>query len=363
MKMPMLTNFKKMYFTNIILGFILCISVVNVRANETSKTEATSSNSAIVEAKTEVKSEKFDPGKLIMHHIADEHEWHFMTIGHTHVTLPLPCIVYSESKGLKFFSSSNFKNEHHEEVPYQGLVLSHGKIHAENGEHIYDISITKNVASLLISAILLLSIFIGIGKKYQDNPHRAPKGIQSLFEPIIIFIRDEIAKPNIGEKHFRRFMPYLLTVFFFIWFNNVLGLIPGGANVTGNIAVTLVLALIAFVITIFNGKKNYWLHIFAMPGVPKWLLVILTPVEIVGIFMKPFSLTVRLFANITAGHIILLSLVSLIFIFKSAALGIAVVPFSLFMSVIEMIVSVVQAYIFTMLVSTYIGAAVEEHHH
>lgn len=363
MKMPMFTNFKKMYFTNIILGFILCISGVNVRANEPSKTEATSSNSAIVEAKTEVKSEKFDPGKLIMHHIADEHEWHFMTIGHTHVTLPLPCIVYSESKGLKFFSSSNFKNEHHEEVPYQGLVLSHGKIHAENGEPIYDISITKNVASLLISAVLLLSIFIGIGKKYQDNPHRAPKGIQSLFEPIIIFIRDEIAKPNIGEKHFRRFMPYLLTVFFFIWFNNVLGLIPGGANVTGNIAVTLVLALIAFVITIFNGKKNYWLHIFAMPGVPKWLLVILTPVEIVGIFMKPFSLTVRLFANITAGHIILLSLVSLIFIFKSAALGIAVVPFSLFMSVIEMIVAVVQAYIFTMLVSTYIGAAVEEHHH
>jgi F-type H+-transporting ATPase subunit a len=365
MKMPMLTNLKKMYFTNIILGFLFCLTSLTVWANENdaaqkpAPTEATSTATAPEEST----SEKFDPGKLIMHHIADEHEWHFMTIGHTHVTLPLPCIVYSESKGLMLFSSSNFKNEHHEEVPYQGLALSHGKIHAENGEHIYDISITKNVASLLISAVLLLSIFIGIGKKYQDNPHRAPKGIQSLFEPIIIFIRDEIAKPNIGDKHFRRFMPYLLTVFFFIWFNNVLGLIPGGANVTGNIAVTLVLALIAFFITIFNGKKNYWLHIFAMPGVPKWLLVILTPVEIVGIFMKPFSLTVRLFANITAGHIILLSLVSLIFIFKSAALGIAVVPFSLFMSVIEMIVAVVQAYIFTMLVSTYIGAAVEEHHH
>ena len=143
----------------------------------------------------------------------------------------------------------------------------------------------------------------------------------------------------------------------------MLGLIPGGANVTGNIAVTLVLAIIAFVITNLNGKKNYWLHIFAMPGVPKWMLVILTPVEIVGVFMKPFSLMVRLFANITAGHIILLSLVSLIFIFENAALGIAVVPFSLFMNVIEMIVAVIQAYIFTMLVSTYIGAAVEEHHH
>lgn len=362
----MFTYFKKMYFSNIILGFLFCFSGLTVWAKEGVKVQESATHevaSTQAVAPLETKSEKFDPGKLIMHHIADEHEWHFMTIGHTHVTLPLPCIVYSESKGLRFFSSSNFKNEHHEEVPYQGLILSHGKIHAENGEHIYDISITKNVASLLISAILLLSIFIGIGKKYQDNPHRAPKGIQSLFEPIIIFIRDEIAKPNIGDKHFRRFMPYLLTVFFFIWFNNVLGLIPGGANVTGNIAVTLVLALIAFVITIFNGKKNYWLHIFAMPGVPKWLLVILTPVEIVGIFMKPFSLTVRLFANITAGHIILLSLVSLIFIFKSAVLGIAVVPFSLFMSVIEMIVAVVQAYIFTMLVSTYIGAAVEEHHH
>lgn len=355
-----------MYFTNIILGFLLCVSSLHAWANEASTLQGSALNPATaarVEALPVVQKEKFDPGKLIMHHIADEHEWHFMTVGHTHVTLPLPCIIYSESKGFMLFSSSRFKNEKHEEVPYQGLVLSHGKIHAENGDHIYDISITKNVASLLISAILLLSIFIGIGKKYLFNPHRAPKGIQSLFEPIIIFIRDEIARPNIGEKHFRRFMPYLLTVFFFIWFNNLLGLIPGGANVTGNIAVTLVLAIIAFFITVFNGKKNYWLHIFAMPGVPKWLLVILTPVEIVGIFMKPFSLTVRLFANITAGHIILLSLVSLIFIFESATLGIAVVPFSLFMSVIEMIVAVVQAYIFTMLVSTYIGAAVEEHHH
>jgi F-type H+-transporting ATPase subunit a len=366
MKMPMFTYFKKMYFSNIILGFLFCLTSLTVWANEKEVAEKPASAEVAMtqaEAPEESKSDKFDPGKLIMHHIADEHEWHFMTIGHTHITLPLPCIVYSESKGLSVFSSANFKNEHHEEVPYQGLMLEHGKIHAENGEHVYDFSITKNVASLLISAILLLTIFIGIGKRYQENPHRAPKGMQSLFEPVIIFVRDEIAKTNIGEKHYRRFMPYLLTVFFFIWFNNMLGLIPGGANVTGNIAVTLVLAIIAFVITNLNGKKNYWLHIFAMPGVPKWMLVILTPVEIVGVFMKPFSLMVRLFANITAGHIILLSLVSLIFIFENAALGLAVVPFSLFMNVIEMIVAVIQAYIFTMLVSTYIGAAVEEHHH
>ena len=346
--MPIKTFFKKMYFSNIILGLLFSFSSLSLWANEAVVADSSHASVAISEAGHEAAAnENFDPGKLIMHHIADEHEWHFFTIGHTHITLPLPCIVYSPSQGLLVFSSSNFKNEHHEEVPYQGLALEHGKIHAANGEHVYDFSITKNVASLLISAVLLLSIFIGIGKKYQENPHRAPKGVQSLFEPVIIFVRDEIAKTNIGEKHYRRFMPYLLTVFFFIWFNNMLGLIPGGANVTGNIAVTLVLAVIAFVITNLNGKKNYWLHIFAMPGVPKWMLVILTPVEIVGVFMKPFSL----------------SLVSLIFIFENAALGVAVVPFSLFMNVIEMIVAVIQAYIFTMLVSTYIGAAVEEHHH
>lgn len=370
--MPIKTYFKKMYFSNIILGLWMGLTSLSLVAQETQTEKVEQTVSPTKETKLaenaneeshEATSEKFDPGKLIMHHIADEHEWHFFNIGETHVTLPLPCIVYSASKGIEIFSSTHFKNEHHEEIPYQGYVMEHGKIHAQNGEAIFDFSITKNVASLLISAVLLLTIFIGIGKRYQENPHRAPKGAQSLFEPVIIFVRDEIAKTNIGEKHYRRFMPYLLTVFFFIWFNNMLGLIPGGANVTGNIAVTLVLAIIAFVVTNINGRKNYWLHIFAMPGVPKWMLVILTPVEIVGIFMKPFSLMVRLFANITAGHIILLSLVSLIFIFENAALGLAVVPFSLFMNVIEMIVAVIQAYIFTMLVSTYIGAAVEEHHH
>jgi F-type H+-transporting ATPase subunit a len=367
-QMQVKTSIQKMYFSNILLGLFLSFISLNVFANEPvtahdSASHDTAAHAAAPAAAHAAPAEKFDPGKLILHHIADEHDWHFFTIGHFHATLPLPCIVYTESAGVQVFSSSNFKNEHHEEIPYNGFVLEHGKIHAENGEKVYDFSITKNVASLLLSAVLLLSIFIGIGKKYKENPHRAPKGLQSLFEPIIIFVRDEIAKNNIGEKHYRRFMPYLLTIFFFIWFNNMLGLIPGGANLTGNIAVTLVLAIIAFFVTNFNGRSTYWTHIFAMPGVPKWMLVILTPVEIVGIFMKPFSLMVRLFANITAGHIILLSLVSLIFIFENAALGLAVVPFSLFMNVIELIVAFIQAFIFTMLVSTYIGAAVEEHHH
>ena len=155
----------------------------------------------------------------------------------------------------------------------------------------------------------------------------------------------------------------MLTLFFFIWINNLLGLLPGGANLTGNIAVTLVLAVIAFFVTNLNGKSTYWGHIFAMPGVPKWLLILLTPVEVIGLFMKPFSLMVRLFANISAGHIILLSLISLIFIFESIAISPIIVGFSIFMNLIELLVALLQAYIFTMLTSTYIGSAVEEHHH
>jgi F-type H+-transporting ATPase subunit a len=184
--MPIKTFLKKMYFSNIILGLLFSFSSFSLVANESVK----ASEEATAPAVTNAEPTKFDPGKLILHHIADEHEWHFFTVGHFHATLPLPCIVYTASSGLQVFSSSNFKNEHHEEIPYNGFVLEHGKIHAENGEQVYDISITKNVASLLISAVLLLTIFIGIGKKYQDNPHRAPKGLQSMFEPIIIFVRD-----------------------------------------------------------------------------------------------------------------------------------------------------------------------------
>ncbi len=231
-----------------------------------------------------------------------------------------------------------------------------------SGRKFYDLSITRNVASLLISAILLIVIFFSVSSAYKKNHGRAPRGIQSFFEPIILFVRDDIAKPNIGPKY-ARYMPYLLTVFFFIWFNNLLGLMPGGANLTGNIAVTLVLALITLLIVLFSSNKYYWQHIFATPGVPLWLLPIMIPVEIIGIFTKPFSLMVRLFANITAGHIIILSLFSLIFIFKSIAVGPVVVAFALFMNVLELLVAILQAYVFTMLSAMYIGSAVEEHAH
>ena len=355
---------KKVYYSNI-FAFLFFISS-SLFAQE-KVADSTAHEGVAIHATTEgeehgEEAEAFNPGKMMMEHIADEHEWHFATNGHTHYSIPLPCIVYNQG-GLKVFSSSNFKNEYHEEVAYEGLKLEEGKIVAEDGSFVFDLSITKNVASLLISFMLLIITFLVIAKSYKERAGKAPKGLQSFFEPIIVFIRDEVAKTNIGEKHYRRFLPYLLTVFFFILFNNILGLLPGSANVTGNIAVTLVLAVIAFLVTNLNGRSTYWGHIFAMPGVPKWLLVLLTPVEIIGIFMKPISLMIRLFANITAGHLILLSLIALIFIFKSLGVALIAVPFSLFMNLIEILVAFLQAYIFTVLVSTYIGAAVEEAHH
>jgi F-type H+-transporting ATPase subunit a len=322
---------------------------------------------------------EFNPGDLILHHIADSHEWHFATIGDSHITLPLPIILYTDN-GIDVFSSSEFHHAEKKEITNQKgekehalvlkrekgtYVMTHDHITLENGGKLYDFSITKNVASLLISAVLLLVVFFSVAKAYKVNAGKAPKGIQSFFEPIIVFIRDEIAIPNIGSKH-ERFMPYLLTVFFFIWFNNLLGLMPGGANVTGNIAVTLTLALLTLIITLASSNKYYWQHILNTPGVPWWLkflIPIMPVVELVGIFTKPFSLMVRLFANITAGHIIILSLLSLIFLFKSYAVAPVSVAFAVIMNCLELFVAILQAYVFTLLSAMYFGGAVEEHHH
>ncbi len=303
---------------------------------------------------------KFRAGEMILHHVGDSPEWHFATIGHTHLTLPLPVILYVPGGGLDVFSSSRFHNETRTYGDYK--LDEHDHITSLSGNKFYNFSITKNVASLMLSAILLIAIFFTVAGAYKKNHGRAPRGIQSFFEPIILFVRDDIARPNIGPKY-ERYMPYLLTVFFFIWFNNLLGLMPGGANLTGNIAVTLVLALITLLIVLFSSNKYYWQHIFATPGVPAWLLPIMIPVELIGIITKPFSLMVRLFANITAGHIIILSLFSLIFIAKSIAVGPVIVGFALFMNVLELLVAILQAYVFTMLSALYIGSAVEEHEH
>lgn len=303
--------------------------------------------------------EKFNPGDMIMHHIADAHEWHFFD----GATLYLPVILYSSDRGVEVFSSSRFYDAHHQPAEYNGYRLEHNHIvPTEAGRKVYDFSITKNIASMLLSVTLMVIIFFTIAGRYKNNPGKAPRGIQSFFEPIILFIRDDVAKPNIGPKY-ERFMPYLLTIFFFIWFNNLLGLFPAGANLTGNIAVTLVLATLTLIITLINSTKTYWAHIFKTPGVPVALLPIMIPIELVGILTKPFSLMVRLFANITAGHIIILSLFSLIFIFQSFAIGPIAVAFAVFMNFLELFVALLQAYVFTLLTAMYFGGAVEEHHH
>ena len=286
------------------------------------------------------------------------------------LTLPLPVILYSADRGVEVFSSSRLG---HNEV-YNGYKLEHGHISRVDaagkpmeGVQVRDFSITKNVASLLLSALILLTVFISIANSYGKNKGKAPTGLQSFLEPIVLFVRDEIARPNLGPKY-EKYLPYLLTLFFFILVNNLLGLLPGGANLTGNIAVTLVLAVITFFVTNLSGNKHYWMHLVKPTGVPLALLPIMIPVEIVGLFMKPLSLMIRLFANITAGHIIILALLSLIFIAGKASAGVGygvsliVVPFTLFMNLIELLVAFLQAFIFTLLTSMYIGGAIEDNH-
>ncbi|MBF25027.1 MAG: ATP synthase F0 subunit A [Flavobacteriales bacterium] len=320
--------------------------------------------------------EKFQPGEMIMHHILDTHDWHILDWQGHAVSIPLPIIIFHEDTGWEIFLSSKFNHGHD---VYNGYKLDHGNIIAVNADgskniketdKIWDLSITKNVFSLLLSIVILLSVFISISNRYKKNKNKAPKGIQSLLEPIIIFVRDDIAKSAIGDKDYKRYLPFLLTVFFFIFLNNLLGLVPffpGGANLTGNIAVPMVLAAMVFIITTLSGKKYYWKHIFAMPGVPKPVLLILTPIEIFGVFLKPLVLMIRLFANITAGHIIILSFFSMIFIFGEmspiAGYGVSVFSglFVLFMMTLELLVAFLQAYVFTLLAAMYFGMAVEEH--
>lgn len=325
----------------------------------------------------------FNAGEMIMHHIGDAHDWHILDYDGHPVSIPLPIIIYDKNNGLSMFSSSKFDHGH---ASYKGYALDHGKIIAVNeaGDKdeaatsaIVDLSITKNVTAMLISIAIMLWLFIAVAKGYTRNRGKAPKGIQSFMEPVILFVRDDIAKAAIGDKHYMRFMPYLLTIFFFIWLNNILGLVPffpGGANLTGNIAVPMVLALITLIITTFSGKKHYWMHIFAMPGVPKGVLILLTPIEILGMFIKPFVLMVRLFANITAGHIVVLVFFSLIFIASGAgtpevstvggiAAAVPAVAFTIFINLLELLVGFLQAFVFTFLSAIYFGMAVAEGDH
>jgi F-type H+-transporting ATPase subunit a len=367
-----LNYYKKRSYTCFIILFVLVFSFKFSFANENTKHET-----------GENKKEKFNAGEMIIEHIIDAHEWHIAKVGDISITVPLPIILIDNGK-LVTFMSSKF---HHGTQSYMGYFLSKegknkGKIikvksdgitEDENASLPLDFSITKNVLSIFLMVFILCAIFIPVARRYKKHVDHAPKGLQSVLEPLILFVRDDIAKASIGEKKYEKYMPYLLTIFFFIFFMNLLGLVPffpGGANVTGNIAVTMVLALFTFIITTFSAKKSYWVHIINTPGVPWWLklpLPLMPVVETIGVFTKPFVLMVRLFANIMAGHIIALGFMSLIFIFgaisASFGYGVSIVSvfFNVFMALIELLVAFIQAYVFTLLSALYFGMAIEDH--
>jgi F-type H+-transporting ATPase subunit a len=309
-------------------------------------------------AKAHDENAPVDITAIALEHVADSHSWHLWGEGHDAVALPLPIILYSSTKGLQVFSSARFEHGH---ASYNGYSLEDEKVISEDAtESVYDLSITKNVAQMLFSAILIFLLFVSIAKSYKSQGvTSAPKGKQSFFEPLITFVRDDIAKGNIGHGS-DKYVPYLLTVFFMILVNNVFGMIPIGANLTGNIAFTLVLSVATLIITNINGNKNYWSHIF-LPHAPKAIWPILIPIEIVGILTKPFALMIRLFANMTAGHIIVISLIGLIFVFKSIYIAPVSIAFALFIDVLECLVAFLQAYVFTMLTALFIGSAVADH--
>ena len=339
---------------------------------------------AIESDSTSVKNEssnKFEPGKFVIEHVSDAYEWHIATFGETHLSVPLPIILYSSTKGWNFFMSSKF---HHGHETYNNFRIENegkneGKIVELNdaGEVSslpIDLSITKTVAGIFVSVIVLLLVFLNIAKTAKRRAGMAPQRMQNLFEPVILFVRDDIAKPAIGEKRFEKFMPFLLTVFFFILINNLLGLIPifpFGANVTGNIGVTMVLAMFTFLVTTFNTNKHYWKEIYN-PEVPWWLkfpIPLMPIVELTGVITKPFVLMIRLFANMLAGHLIVTVFVSLIFIFAvkmgvAGGLGVSVISvlFSVFMLLLDVLVSFIQAYVFTLLSALYFGMASPDHH-
>lgn len=325
------------------------------------------SSVALAQHSHHASDEPFDATALINSHVSNSHDYHLWDWNGHPVSLPLPIILYTD-KGLVTFLSSEFHHDNSGEI----VVEKNGEQFVKVNEQIrykdaskgrpLDFSITKNVVVLMLAALLMLCIFMCMASSYKKND-RAQRGLSGFLEPLVLFVRDDIAKPNIGH-HYERYMPYLLTVFFLIWIGNLLGLLPiVSGTLTNDIVFTGTLAVITFLITTFSANKNYWKHIFATPGVPMWLAPIMIPVEVLGMFTKPFALMVRLFANITAGHIIILSLISLIFIFKTLVASVVSVPFALFINVLELLVAFIQAYVFTLFSALFIGTAIEEEHH
>jgi len=365
----------KRLFSLLVLTFgVFGASFCALAQTESNDKSASPVEPAAAEAKAgEKENNKLDVAKVIFGHIADAHEWHLFSIKHegaepTEIAFPLPVIIYNSQKGLSVFSSSKIE----EGEPYEGYRLVRGpmkeKVVSDDGAPIYDISITKNVLSMLIGVALLLWVMMQAGKKY--NKHgatKAPSGMQNFIEVVVIFLRDEVAKPCLGDKY-KKYMPLLLTIFFFIWINNLLGLLPGGANFTGNIAVTACLALLAFIVILVNSKKHFWMHLINPPGVPFGIKFLLVPIEIVSLFIKPMALCIRLFANIMAGHIVILALICIVFIFAAinTYVGAGFVPvslaFSIFMFLLELLVGAIQAFIFVNLTAVFIGQGLEGAH-
>ncbi len=316
----------------------------------------------------EEKKQGFDANKVIFSHILDAHEFHFFEYEGAdgeehHVTLPLPVILYSPQKGMSVFMSSAFHHGEHEAHGYK--MVGEKIVATDPNVTVYDFSLTRNVVQMMLALAVLIWIMLSVAGKYNGEV-KAPTGMQNAIEPVITFIRDEVAIPNLGAKA-DKFLPYLLTVFFFILVNNIFGLIPAAANVTGNITFTLVLALVSFVVITISSNKHYWSHIFN-PPVPGFVKGIMVPVEVLQVVTKPFALMIRLFANMMAGHVIIICLVSLIFIFAGISKGVGIgftpvsIAFAVFIYLIEVLVAFIQAFIFTMLTAVFISQAVEGDH-
>jgi F-type H+-transporting ATPase subunit a len=343
--------------------------------------------------KSAEKAEKVDAAKVIMEHIMDSHEYHFADINGHAISLPLPVLLYSPQRGFDAFMSSKLEHGHAAHNGYQ-LVTDHykesllekgynkeeaeklgeGKIipvkadgTPDESVSLTDFSLTRNVVQTFLAAIVLMVLMLSVAKAYRERGNQAPTGFQNAIEPVITFIRDEVGKPNLGRKY-QRYMPYLLTIFFFILINNLLGLIPGSANVTGNISFTMILAFISMVVILLSTNSHFWGHIFWPPGVPFLVKLILIPVEFAGVFIKPMALMIRLFANMVAGHIVIICFISLIFIFGAmntvAGVGFSPVSiaFTIFIYLIELLVAFIQAFIFTNLTAVFIGQAFETGH-
>lgn len=316
--------------------------------------------------------EKFDVARVIWDEILDNHEFVLAERKGHPVSIPLPVVLYSPQRGFAFFLSSKFR---HGQDVYNGYKIEHGEIKPVNAKGtvdkrvtVYDFSLTRNVVQMIFAALLLLLLMKTVAKKYLITGRRsAPKGLQNAMEMMITFVRDEVAKPNLGSKY-ERYLPYLLSIFFFILINNILGLIPLSAKVSGNISFTLVMALISLVVILASTNRHFWSHIIWPPDVPLAVKFILIPVELAGIFIKPLALMIRLFANMIAGHIVIICFISLIFIFSALNIfaGIGFVPvsiaFTVFIFLLEILVVFIQAFIFTNLTAVFIGQAFETAH-